>query len=109
MVPTREEGAKIPWSARAVLYAQTVGVVGWVLPHVALIDRYGLTDRVIAHHPLEAPRAEFRLMAHDRTPPPGYVECFRPNVTIAGRVATVAERAVPLTDDDIRACSRWPR
>jgi len=44
-----------------------------------------------------------RQMAHERLPPPGYVAAFDPNVTMAGGVATVRPRAVPLTADRIRA------
>ena len=36
------------------------------------------------------------FIAHERIPPPGYVEAFEPNVTVAGQVVTVAPRAVPL-------------
>ena len=44
-------------------------------------------------------------MAHDRKPPPGYVECFRPNlfVTPAG-VLTIGRRAIDLSADEIRVC-----
>ena len=43
-------------------------------------------------------------MAHERRPPEGYIDCFKPNVDLAlGRV-----KPRPLTDDDIRACEdRW--
>ncbi len=44
-----------------------------------------------------------RLMAHDRWPPPNYIEAFAPNVTIAGGVATATARSVPMTADRIRA------
>ena len=47
----REEGARIRWEQRAVVALWTVGVVGWVLPEVAIIDRFGLNDRVIARAP----------------------------------------------------------
>jgi arabinofuranosyltransferase len=44
-------------------------------------------------------------MAHDRKPPPGYIECFRPNlfVTPAG-VLTIGRRAIDLSADEIRVC-----
>ena len=42
-------------------------------------------------------------LAHDRFPPPGYREGFRDNVTVHHGEVLVAPRALPLTDDDIRA------
>jgi arabinofuranosyltransferase len=44
-----------------------------------------------------------RYMAHDRRPPPGYIEAFSPNVTVQNGAATVRPRQVPLTADAIRA------
>ncbi|MBL8749128.1 MAG: EF-hand domain-containing protein [Planctomycetes bacterium] len=44
-----------------------------------------------------------RMMAHERTPPPGYVEGFRPNVVIDNRVIRVTPREKPLTEAEIRA------
>ncbi len=99
--PTREEGARIGWEQRAVLAAPTVGVPGWVLPEVAIIDLFGLNDRVIARSPAKTDGE--RLMAHERTAPPGYVAAFRPNVFVNGGRIVVAPRAEPLTDARIRA------
>ena len=48
---------------------------------------------------LDAPRR----MAHERVPPPGYVEAFDPNVTVVDGVVTVRPRAVPLTAERVRA------
>jgi arabinofuranosyltransferase len=103
-LPSREEGSKVDWDERPVLLWNTVGVLGWVLPNVAVIDEFGLNDRVIAHSaPISTSNAN-RLMAHDRHPPSGYVACFRPNVRLAGRKIRVRHRTNPLTDDEIRAC-----
>jgi len=44
-----------------------------------------------------------RYMAHDRRPPPGYIEAFAPNVTVQNGAATVRPRQVPLTAEAIRA------
>jgi arabinofuranosyltransferase len=47
---------------------------------------------------------EGRMMAHDRLPPPGYLEGFRANVEVVGAGRVVVEpRAVPLTDAEIVA------
>lgn len=78
-----------------------VGVPGWIMPQVAIIDRHGLNDYVIARVKIDLPN-EKRRLAHDHTPPPGYEECFRPNV---GRnPSDVGKRSPPLTDEDIIKC-----
>jgi arabinofuranosyltransferase len=108
-LPSRQEGAKISWSGRPVMATDGVGLVGWVLPHVAIVDRLGLNDRVIARTPLPA-SGRSGIMAHERQPPPGYVECFMPNVHVHEGEVRVRPRPVPLTDDRIRACESrdWP-
>lgn len=103
--PPREEGSRIGGEEFPVFVFKTVGVPGWVLPHVAIIDVFGLNDQVIAHAAAPAPRGEVRQMAHDRHPPAGYVECFRPNVSVdTARRAHVMRRDPPLTGGAIRAC-----
>ena len=72
--------------------------------HVAILDTAGLNDWVIARNPVTRPKEE-RLMAHDRQPPPGYLDCFVPNVNV-GKSSVVNPRPSPLTDDAVRACDR---
>lgn len=96
--PTRAQGETIPWDDRPVAVAYSPGILAYDLPHVAFIDFLGLNDHVIARSPVIA--AEPRQMAHERRPPDGYRECFRPNVDLTlGRI-----KPRILTDDDIRAC-----
>ncbi|MCB9876797.1 MAG: hypothetical protein H6835_04255 [Planctomycetes bacterium] len=155
-----------------VLAMSSVGVAGWCLPDVAIIDVHGLNDRVVARTPLApAPEAlspvrvrqcivaadadgdgwltavelaagmgavlgvpppppgdhgvrmlldigaterrdalrieealtlldgRFRRggMAHERLPPPGYVEAFSPNVVLEAGRMSVGRREEPLT------------
>ena len=103
VLPTRENGALIRWDQRAVYAEGSVGVVGWVLPNVAIIDALGLNDRVVARLPPPL-RPEGRQMAHDRMPPRSYVACFHPNVypDVGERIVRIESRQ--LTDDEIRAC-----
>jgi arabinofuranosyltransferase len=103
--PSREVGARIPGEGFPVLAYHTIGVPGWVLPHVAILDWFGLNDVVIAHaRPMRA-TSEERQMAHDRGPPEGYLDCFRPNVFVLKKYGfSVRPRARPLTADEIRAC-----
>lgn len=94
--PSRDVGATLPAEGIPVLAHSSVGYPAWTLPDVAIIDRLGLNDRVIARTPKKSKR---RKMAHDRAPPPGYVACFRPNVSEDG---TLTPRV--LTEADVRAC-----
>jgi arabinofuranosyltransferase len=103
VLPTRENGALISWDQRAVFAEGSVGVVGWMLPNVAIIDALGLNDRVIARLPPPEQKGG-RQMAHDRRPPRAYVACFRPNVYPDIRKRIVAIQSRPLSDDEIRAC-----
>jgi arabinofuranosyltransferase len=102
--PPRQQGELISWNERALFAMTTVGVPGWALPEVAIIDHFGLNDKVVARNPVTNPPA-LRLMAHERTPPGGYVECFLPNFATEGaRILPRTTRDKPLTDDLIRDC-----
>jgi arabinofuranosyltransferase len=103
-LPDRTEGTRVSWDERPVYSMKSVGMGGWVLPNVAIIDRFGLNDRVIARTPPD-PSVQ-RLMAHERRPPAGYVECFRPNVTVRSGNLHIEKRDEPLTDSDIERCER---
>ena len=61
----------IPNDAVAVGY--TLGVKFYYLPTLTVVDYYGLTDAVVARNPVLRPNQK-RQMAHDREPPPGYLE-----------------------------------
>ncbi len=109
-LPSRREASQIPWGDHDVFAGGTLGVPGWVAPNVAMIDMYGLNDRIIARRPYRPAPGEEQLMAHSRTAPPGYVECFHPNVFMLGGTLKVVPRRAPLTEDEIRACesTNWP-
>ena len=74
----------------------SVGYPAWTMPNVAILDKLGLNDRVIARTPKQGKR---RKMAHDRQPPKGYIACFDPNVREDG---TIQPRV--LKDAEVRAC-----
>jgi len=96
---------RLEGQGRAVIAEPSVGVLGWVLPDVAVIDLMGLNDRVIARNPARITEGHERQMAHDRQPPPGYRECFRPNVmALNGLGLYVERRDQPLTDAEIVRC-----
>jgi arabinofuranosyltransferase len=63
----------------------------------------GLNDYVVARNP------ELRLpiqMAHERKPPPGYVECFSPNIAFTPKHAAIRPRAEELTAEKIVQCEQ---
>jgi arabinofuranosyltransferase len=101
--PPREEGARIPWESRGVLVEGSTGVIGWVLPNVAILDSLGINDRVVARLP-PPPLPEGRQMAHDRRAPQAYLDCFRPNVRVVLSERRAIVHARELSDERIRAC-----
>ncbi len=105
-LPTREEGGLISPDGFPVITEGSVGVTSWVLPTVNVIDVRGLNDYIIARHRSAWPHdaGAPRLMAHERTPPPGYLDCFRPNVTIVGGEALVHQRDPEMTGREIIDC-----
>jgi arabinofuranosyltransferase len=106
--PTREEGLAMDPSGFPVHTAAAVGGAGWTLPHVAVIDKLGLNDAVAARSPTKHSGQWNRKMAHERYAPPGYLECFDPNVRVAAGNVIVRPRAEPLTAERIEACeSEW--
>ncbi|MDW8218054.1 MAG: hypothetical protein RML57_10720 [Acidobacteriota bacterium] len=100
VLPPRTVGEQLRDDQYPVVTQTSVGVLAWALPHVNVIDEHGLNDYVIARNT----QATGDLMAHFRRPPPGYLECFRPNVAIRDRQAAILPRRVPLTAADIRRC-----
>jgi hypothetical protein len=46
------------------------------------------------------------VMAHERRPPDGYLECFSPNVALDQDHFVINERAAPLTAEKIRDCEQ---
>jgi len=119
MCPTRAEGLGVGIEGHAVLVSAAVGVWSWVLPRVNVIDVRGVNDYVIARTPMERERfspgvardskVPYRLMAHERRPPDGYIKSFRPNVLVAeGGQYRVIRRNLPLREAEIRRIeSEW--
>ena len=102
--PTREDGSRISWESRAVFAESSVGVLGWVLPNVAIVDTVGLNDHVVARLPRPPHRPEGRQMAHDREAPRAYIDCFLPNVTVRLKERRAYVYPRELTDERIHAC-----
>ena len=49
------------------------GIMPYYVPDLEIIDQYGLTDATVARNPATMPNYE-RQLAHDRRPPPGYLQ-----------------------------------
>ena len=73
------EQSIIPDDAVTIFHA--IGVAPYYLPNLTVIDLFGLTDAVVARNPVTHPNQE-RQMAHDREPPPGYLEERGVNITL---------------------------
>lgn len=80
-------------------------------PEVAAAGARRELERYDADHDGTVTKAEYvaanalgaeRHHAHERMPPPGYVEGFRPNLELAHGHARVVPRTPPLTADEIR-------
>lgn len=98
----RERKLAEEWHREHRVYSsKTVGVAGWMLARAHLIDEKGLNDYVIARNSVDDGRR--RRMAHDRQPPPGYLDCYGANRLDQGigllRRATLAQLARHETPD----------
>lgn len=103
--PERWTDAVPPEARYPVVALGSVGVASWRMPYVAILDRMGLNDLVVARTPVR--EGAYRYMAHDRRPPDGYLECFRPNLRWGpGRFTVKDRKRNPLTADAIRACEQ---
>jgi len=99
-LPTRQQGSQaFPGVENPVISSPTVGVLGWVYPHAAIIDILGLNDWVVARTPMTHDRG--RVMAHDREPPAGYMGEFQPVLYTREGKLHPAERDQPLSDERI--------
>jgi len=96
-LPARALGEQIGPEGLPVLAAGEAGYVAWVLPHVAIIDTFGLNDYYVARNR----ELMTRRMAHSREPPPGYVDAFAPNVRVRRGTWQARTRKTPLTPDDV--------
>jgi arabinofuranosyltransferase len=93
---SRNEGLQMSQEKYLIYATGSVGVPSWVMPHVYIIDEFGLNDYIVARTPIIDDIE--RLMAHSRRPPKGYIESFRPNVKVSKRKGLIIkERTEPVT------------
>ena len=74
----------------ALMARGTIGIHFYYLPDLKVVDILGLTDATVARNPVERPNRE-RIMAHDRHPPPGYLEERGVNFTIRPSATSVLQ------------------
>ena len=65
----------------ALMVGGGLGIRFYYLPDLKVVDEYGLTDATVARNPVTHANHE-RIMAHDRRPPPGYLEERGVNVSV---------------------------
>lgn len=102
--PTREEGLRMKCEGYPLTDNYCPGVQGWMLPHMCILDTSGLNDWVVARTPIE--QTGTRSMAHERHPPNGYIESFRPNVSMRNREVKIAPLQPERTAQEIRRLER---
>ena len=73
----------------ALMEGGKLGIRFYHLPDLKVIDRHGLTDATVARNPVTAPNHQ-RVLAHDRRPPPGYLEQRGVNFTVHPAVSSEA-------------------
>jgi arabinofuranosyltransferase len=105
-LPSRAEGELLRDPDHPIMSANTVGIAGWVFPHIAIIDIFGLNDYVIARN--KTINKQERAMAHDREPPEGYIQSFVPNVyKTEDNQYRIARRKERMTAGKIRAIEEY--
>ena len=57
----------------AVVAMEAIGIPPFYIPALVVVDTYGLTDATVARHPVKTAN-RYRAIAHDRRPPPGYLD-----------------------------------
>ncbi len=110
VLPSRKKGGTyFKDEKNPVIAVPSAGIIGWVFSRVIIIDTVGLNDYVTARMPLR--EGQERMMAHDRSPPLGYVESFAPNMALTadGSVLRKYPRLNPLTDEKIRVSETYYR
>ena len=82
------ERGVIPDDAMAL--TRPAGILPYFVPDLKFIDYHGLTDATIARNSVTAPNRDRRI-AHDRSPPPGYLAERRVNFAVHPAAASVDE------------------
>ena len=82
------ERGTIPGDAVMAIYG--IGIMPFYVPDLTIIDIKGLTDATVARNPVTPPN-HMRRIAHDRSPPPGYLQRRGVNFHLYEPGASVAQ------------------
>ena len=74
----------------AVMSMDTVGIAPYFVPGLTVVDTLGLTDATVARNPVTRTNSQ-RVIAHDRSPPPGYLQRRAVSIHIDKAAASEAE------------------
>ena len=74
----------------AVMANSIIGISSYYLSELTVVDAHGLTDATIARAPITYSNSE-RNMAHDRYPPPGYLDKRGVNIDVHGAANTAEQ------------------
>ena len=77
----------------AVMAVDTIGIPPYYVPDLTVVDTVGLTDATVARNPVSTPNHQ-RVMAHDRRPPPGYLEERGVNIAVYPAVSGEEPEAI---------------
>ncbi|MBR1776962.1 MAG: hypothetical protein IJ752_00040 [Alphaproteobacteria bacterium] len=109
--PDREEGSRIPKAANHLFAWDFIGVPGWTLPEVIIIDLSGQNNKIAAMADFKFPNR--RLFGHERSVPDGYVQCFGGRSLyidpFAGKKNLTFQKQLPLSDGKIKGCESFWR
>ena len=107
--PSREEGSRIPKAAYQLFAWDFVGVAGWTLPEVIIIDLSGRNNKIVAQTDFKFP--DRRLFGHERKIPEGYVQCFGGNSLqinpFIGKKNLIFQKRIPLNEGKIKGCESF--
>lgn len=109
--PSREEGSRLKKEDARLFAWDFVGVAGWILPEVYVIDTSGQNNWIAANS-AQKKLGGRRLFGHEKDVPPGYVRCFNGGSNIgidpfAGRKNFALLRSGGLTEGKIKGCENF--
>ena len=104
--PSREKGSRFSKPENFLFAWDFVGVAGWTLPEVIIIDLSGQNNKTIAQADFKFQNR--RLFGHERKVPDGYVQCFGGQSlyidAFSQKQNLVVKKNLPLSDGKIKGC-----
>ena len=91
--PTYEHALRGAFPDDALMADTAIGIFPYFVPDLKFIDIHGLADKTVARNPVTEPNSK-RVMAHERFPPPGYIDERGVNFEIRRLPAASADAAL---------------